>query len=49
MLDRLPLTAQGKVEIRQTDFGMRPVTAAGGSVKVKDEVTVTFAITASRR
>jgi polyisoprenoid-binding protein YceI len=43
------LTAQGKVEVRQTDFGMRPVTAAGGSVKVKDEVTVTFAITASRR
>ena len=42
------LTAQGKVNIRQSDFGIRPVTAAGGSVRVKDDVTVTFAISASR-
>jgi len=42
------LTAQGKVTIRQTDFGIQPVTAAGGSVRVKDEVTVIFAISASR-
>jgi len=42
------LTADGKVEIRQSDFGIRPVTAAGGAVRVKDEVTIVFAITADR-
>jgi polyisoprenoid-binding protein YceI len=42
------LAAAGKVEIRQSDFGMRPVTAAGGTVRVKDEVQVVFAITAVR-
>ena len=42
------LTADGKVEIRQSDFGIRPVTAAGGTVRVKDEVTIVFAITADR-
>jgi polyisoprenoid-binding protein YceI len=42
------LTAEGKVEIRQSDFGIRPVTAAGGTVRVKDEVIVVFAITADR-
>jgi polyisoprenoid-binding protein YceI len=42
------LTAEGKLEIRQSDFGIRPVTAAGGTVRVKDEVTIVFAITADR-
>jgi len=42
------LSAEGKVEIRQSDFGIRPVTAAGGTVRVKDEVTIVFAITADR-
>jgi polyisoprenoid-binding protein YceI len=42
------LTADGKVEIRQSDFGIRPVTAAGGTVRVKDEVIVVFAIIADR-
>ncbi|HEX5111033.1 MAG TPA: YceI family protein [Vicinamibacterales bacterium] len=42
------LTAEGKLEVRQSDFGIRPVTAAGGTVRVKDEVTILFAITADR-
>ena len=39
-------TANGRVAVRQTDFGIRPVTAGGGTVKVKDEVEIVFAITA---
>ena len=34
----------GTCEVRQHDFGMTPVTVAGGSVKVKDEVKVEFDI-----
>lgn len=34
----------GTCEVRQRDFGMTPVTVAGGSVKVKDEVKVEFDI-----
>jgi hypothetical protein len=32
--------------VRQTDFGIEPVVAAGGLVKVEDEVTVSFRIVA---
>ena len=42
------LTVEGKLEVRDSDFGIRPVTAAGGTVRVKDEVTILFAITADR-
>jgi polyisoprenoid-binding protein YceI len=42
------LTATGSAVVRQTDFGIRPVTAGAGTVRVKDEVTVTFAIAARR-
>lgn len=42
------LTAVGKVGLRQTDFGIRPVTAAAGTVRVKDEVDVVFNIVARR-
>jgi hypothetical protein len=30
--------------VRQTDFGIQPVTAAGGAIKVKNEVRVEFEI-----
>ena len=40
------MTASGTVTIRQSDFGIRPITAGGGTVKVKDEVTVAFTIVA---
>lgn len=31
---------QGKTKVKQTDFGIKPVSIAGGSVKVKDEVEI---------
>ncbi len=42
------LTAYGAFTIRQTDFGIKPVTAAGGTIRVRDEVDVTFEILARR-
>lgn len=35
---------RGSATLKQTDFGMTPVTVAGGTVKVKDEVKVEFEI-----
>jgi polyisoprenoid-binding protein YceI len=32
----------GKTRLKQTDFGIQPVSVAGGTVKVKDEVEVDF-------
>lgn len=40
------LRAQGEAVVRQTDFGIRPVTVAGGMLKVKDELKVAFDIVA---
>lgn len=34
----------GDAKLKQTAFGITPVSAAGGTVKVKDEVKVTFEI-----
>lgn len=35
---------RGSATVKQKDFGMRPVSFAGGSVKVKDEVKIEFDI-----
>jgi polyisoprenoid-binding protein YceI len=35
---------EGKSTIKQTDFGIQPVTVAGGAVKVKNELAIEFAI-----
>lgn len=35
---------RGTAALKQTDFGIKPVTVAGGTVKVKDEVRVEFEI-----
>jgi polyisoprenoid-binding protein YceI len=35
---------RGSASLKQTDFGITPVTAAGGTVKVKDEVKIEFEI-----
>lgn len=35
---------RGKATVKQTDFGMKPVTVGGGTVKVKDEVEIEFEI-----
>jgi polyisoprenoid-binding protein YceI len=40
------LSAEGKVTLRQTDFGIQPVTAAGGTVRVKDELEIVFSVNA---
>lgn len=36
---------KGKARFRQSDFGVKPFSGAGGTVGVKDEVEVTFAVT----
>ncbi len=33
---------RGAIELRQRDFGIRPYSAAGGAIKVKDEIRVEF-------
>lgn len=35
---------RGSATVRQTDFGIKPVSAGGGAIKVKDEVRVEFEI-----
>jgi hypothetical protein len=37
---------RGSVRIRQRDFGITPISIAGGTVKVKDEVLIEFVIVA---
>jgi hypothetical protein len=32
----------GKTKLKQTDFGIQPVSVAGGTVKVKDEIELEF-------
>ncbi len=43
------LRGSGDFTIRQTDYRIRPVTAAGGTIKVKDELKFTFDIVGARR
>jgi len=40
------LRATGKYTLRQTDFNIKPYSAAGGTVKVKNEIVVNFNIVA---
>lgn len=37
---------QGRTKMKQTDFGIQPVSIAGGTVKVKDEIEIEFDISA---
>jgi polyisoprenoid-binding protein YceI len=37
---------KGSVTLKQTDFGMTPISIAGGAVKVKNELTIDFDIVA---
>lgn len=39
----------GQAWVRQTQFGIQPVSAAGGAVKVKDELRIDFVIVASKQ
>ena len=47
-VDGATLTATGKFTIKQTDFGIKPI-SVGGVVKVKDELAITFTIVARER
>lgn len=38
------IQATGNVRVKQTDFGMTPVTAGGGTVRVKDDVEIAFTL-----
>jgi hypothetical protein len=40
------LRAYGEFSIRQSDYGIAPVSAAGGTLKLKDELKFNFDITA---
>lgn len=40
------LVATGRVALKQTDFGVTPLSVLGGAITVKDEMTVRFAIRA---
>jgi polyisoprenoid-binding protein YceI len=42
------LTASGEARLRQTDYGLTPVSAVAGTVKVRDEVLVRYTIVAHR-
>jgi polyisoprenoid-binding protein YceI len=42
------LRAQGEVTLRQTDFNIKLVSAAGGTLKVKDALKVTFDLLARK-
>jgi polyisoprenoid-binding protein YceI len=40
------LTANGQFTLRQSDFGIKPYSAVGGTIKLKDEIDVSFDIVA---
>lgn len=43
------LTATGKTVLRHDQFGLEPISAGGGTVKVKNEIGVTYRIVARAR
>jgi len=47
-IDGAALTATGRFQIKQTDFGISPI-SIGGVVKVKDELTISFTVFARER
>jgi polyisoprenoid-binding protein YceI len=47
-VDGPTLTATGRFAIKQTEFGIKPI-SVGGVVKVKDELNITFTIAARER
>ena len=42
------LRAQGEFQIRQTDYGIKLVSAAGGTLKIKDDVKISFDLLARK-
>jgi polyisoprenoid-binding protein YceI len=43
------LRATGDFSVRQSDYEIRPVSAVGGTIKLKDELKLSFDISARRR
>ena len=43
------LRASGEFAVRQSEFGISPVTVAGGAIKLKDEIKCTFNIVARKK
>jgi len=43
------LTARGRSAVRHDQFGLTPVTAGGGTVRVSNEIEIDFEIVAARR
>jgi len=48
-IDGLTLIATGQTTLRHDQFGMTPVTAGGGTVKVANEIRIDFRIVAEQR
>ena len=48
-IDGSTLIATGETSLRHDQFGMKPVTAGGGTVKVANEIRIDFRIVAERR
>jgi len=43
------LRATGEVSIRQSDYGIQPVSAVGGTIKLKDDLKLSFDISARKQ
>ncbi len=48
-INRDSLSAQGEFSLRQTDYNIKPVSIAGGTLKVKDELMFSFDIVAEKK
>jgi polyisoprenoid-binding protein YceI len=42
------LRATGELSVRQTDYGIQPVSAVGGTIRLKDELKLSFDISARK-
>ena len=40
------LSANGQCQVRQSDYGIKPVSVVGGTIKLKDEIDLSFDIVA---
>jgi len=43
------LRASGEFILRQTDYGIKPISVAGGAIKVKDELKFSFEMVARKK
>jgi len=43
------LHANGEFTVRQSSYGIKPVSVAGGTLKIKDDVKVTFDLQARKK